>query len=81
VTKDIKTSEELVGEAMAICFESNLISPYTFQRALGISLVSAMWVFEELEARGIIVQAKIDEEEENIIGKINRQRLKKFFKN
>jgi hypothetical protein len=79
--KELRSVEQLVGEAMAVCFENIRVSPFLFSRELKINLVTSMKVYEELEFKGIITESKIINGETDIIGKVNKHKLKKYFKN
>lgn len=67
--------EELMDEAIKICMQHEKVSPYLFQRKLRVNLSAGMWIFEELEHRGVISKTEPDYENENIIGIVDKQKI------
>lgn len=82
----MKSLNKLVDDAIHLCreYDYDKVSPYLFQRRLMVDYDTGELVFRELEKRGIITDAHIideDTEDENIIGIVDKEKLKKFFMN
>lgn len=76
--------DELISNAIYICKGHDKVSPGIFQRMLSLDFDTGLKVFKELVSLGIISEYWIDEfdeDEENFIGKIDKEKLKEYLTN
>ena len=72
----MKDFEELVEEAISLCSEYERVSPYLFQRTLGIDLTTAENVFIELKKLEIITNVRRQEDDINaFIADVDKKKI------
>jgi hypothetical protein len=79
-----KSLDELISNAIIVCKEYEEVSPAMFQRTLMIDFYTGIKVFMELVKIGAISdywKDEFDDEEENLIGKVDKIKLKEFLAN
>ncbi|OGG21624.1 hypothetical protein A3D03_04455 [Candidatus Gottesmanbacteria bacterium RIFCSPHIGHO2_02_FULL_40_13] len=79
-----KRIDKLIGEAIYICKKEKYekVSPPLFQRKLAINGAIATIVFGGLEELGVVVNTRVDENEEDLlVGDVDLQKLKEFTVN
>lgn len=79
-----KRIDKLIGEAIYICRKEKYekVSPTLFERKLAINGSAAMIVFIELQELGIVVNSRVDENEEDLlVGDVDFKKLKEFTVN
>lgn len=79
-----KDFDELIGDAIHICKDHDKASPAMFQRMLSLDFNTALKVFKELVTLGIVPEYEpdeFDEDGDNFIGKIDKEKLKEFLTN
>jgi hypothetical protein len=75
----------LTSEAIYICkrYKYDRVSPYLFQRRQALDFDTAMVIFRELQKIKIVINVKhtVDEDDENWIGDVDKEKLRKLSKN
>lgn len=76
--------DDLVTEAIYVCKDSEKASPAMLARTLAVDFKTGLKVFNELVDLKIIPEFEpdeFDEDGENLIGTIDKQKLKEFTAN
>lgn len=76
--------DELVSNAIFLCKDSDKVSPAMLQRTLSTDFYTGLKVFKELVKIGVVSdywKDEFDDEDENLIGKVDKKKLKEFLTN
>ena len=70
--------EVLVFKTLKFCKGRSEVTVGTLRKNFKLKAAAAVWLFEELERRGIITERLLGKNDE-IIGKIDKKRLEQYF--
>ncbi len=77
-----KAFDSLVSDAIYLCKDREVVSPYLFQRLLPIDLETAERIFDELQKLGLLVNVRPQEDDqEAIIADVNKEKLRELQTN